>query len=95
MREHLEKIVEEFRPGFQADGMDLVVGRIDPAGVIELKVLMGPAACEECLMPADMMADMFKAAMRDVVPNLSGVEVVCERTNPAAPSSPSPVERSV
>jgi hypothetical protein len=42
-----------------------------------------------------MMADMFKAAMRDVVPNLSRVEVVCERTNPAAPSSPSPLERSV
>lgn len=78
MREQLERIVEEFRPGFQADGMDVRIGRIDPAGVIEVKVIMGPDACAECLMPEAMLADMFSAAMRPVMPNLTRVDVVRE-----------------
>lgn len=80
MRGELEKIIEGFRPGFQADGMDVSVGRVDPAGVIEVKILMGPNACEECLIPENLMADMFKAAMRDVMPALERVEIVCEKT---------------
>lgn len=79
MRDALEKIIDGFRPGFQADGMDVTVGRIDPAGVIEVKILMGPNACEECLIPENLMADMFKAAMRDVMPALERVDIVREK----------------
>ena len=78
MREQLEGVIEEFRPGFHADGMDVSVGRIDPGGVVEVKVLLGPQACEECLIPEDMLADMFRAAMRDVMPNLARVDIVRE-----------------
>ncbi len=79
MRDELEKIIDGFRPGFQADGMDVSVGRIDPAGVIEVKILMGPNACEECLIPENLMADMFKAVMRDVMPALERVDIVREK----------------
>ena len=37
MREELDKIIEGFRPGFQADGMDVSVGRI-----VEVKILIRP-----------------------------------------------------
>jgi len=40
---------------------------------------MGPNACEECLIPENLMADMFKAAMRDVMPALERVDIVREK----------------
>lgn len=78
MREQLDRVIEEFRPGFRADGMDVAIGAVDPTGVVQLKVLLGPDACLECLIPEDMLADMFRAAMRDVMPNLTRVDIVRE-----------------
>ncbi len=78
MRDQLERVIAEFRPGFQADGMDVAVGTIDSAGEVQIKVLLGPDACIECLIPEDLMADMFKAAMRDVMPNLTRINIVRE-----------------
>ncbi len=78
MREQLERVVADFRPGFQADGMDIAVGAIDPAGAVQIKVLLGPDACIECLIPEDLMVEMFKAAMREVMPNLARIDIVRE-----------------
>ena len=86
MREQLERVIEDFRPGFHADGMDLAVGTIDPAGVVQVKVLLGPEACLECLIPEDLMADMFRAAMGDVMPSLTRVDIVRESVD-AVPRS--------
>jgi hypothetical protein len=70
----------KLRPGFQADGMDLIIGSIDPTGTVDVKVVMGPDACEECLMPPENLAKFFLAAVRGVTTNVTRVEVTVERT---------------
>ena len=74
--------LEKFRPGFQADGMDLMVGAIHPAGTVEVKVVMGPNACEECLMPPATLAQFFLTAIRGVSSSVTRVDVTLERGAP-------------
>jgi hypothetical protein len=70
----------KLRPGFQADGMDLVIGAIDASGAVDVKVVLGPDACEECLMPRENLAKFFFAAVRGVTTNVTRVVVTVERT---------------
>jgi Fe-S cluster biogenesis protein NfuA len=88
MLEDLDRVVNEFRPGFDADGFDVVVESIDPGGLVVVRVRHRPDACEECLMPDDTIAAIFKTAMRRTVPGVTGVELRHER--PAAPGESRP-----
>ena len=83
-RAQFQGALEKLRPGFQADGMDLEVGTIDPVGAVQVKVLMGPNACEECLLPPATLAQYFLAAIRTVSANVTRVEVTVEHSAPAA-----------
>jgi hypothetical protein len=38
-------------------------------------VIHKPDACEECLVPDDLMASMFTTAFRDVSPDVAGVRI--------------------
>lgn len=82
LRAQYQRALEKLRPGFQADGMDLEVGAIDPAGTVQVKVLMGPNACEECLLPPATLAQFFLAAIRAASPSVTRVEVTVEHTAP-------------
>jgi Fe-S cluster biogenesis protein NfuA len=75
----------KLRPGFQADGMDLIIGSIDPTGTVDVKVVLGPNACEECLMPPEQLAKFFLAAVRKVTPNVTRVVVTVEGTAGGGP----------
>jgi hypothetical protein len=70
----------KLRPGFQADGMDLIIGSIDPTGTVDVTVVLGPNACEECLMPPEQLAKFFLAAVRGVSTNVTRVAVKVDRT---------------
>jgi hypothetical protein len=70
----------KLRPGFQADGMDLIIGSIDSTGTVDVKVVMGPDACEECLMPPENLAKFFLAAVRGMNTDVTRVQVTVERT---------------
>jgi len=70
----------KLRPGFQADGMDLIIGSIDPTGTVDVTVVLGPNACEECLMPPEHLAKFFLAAVRGVTTNVTRVVVKVDRT---------------
>jgi len=70
----------KLRPGFQADGMDLIIGSIDPVGTVDVTVVLGPNACVECLMPPEHLAKFFLAAVRGVNSNVTRVEVKVDRT---------------
>ena len=72
--------LEKLRPGFQADGMDLIIGSIDPTGTLDVKVVLGPDACEECLMPPENLAKFFLAAVHRVATNVTNVAVTVDRT---------------
>lgn len=77
-RDQLEKALDKFRPGFQADGMELTLGELTPAGTAQVKVVMGPNACEECLMPQEMLSNLLLAGMRSAIGEITRVEIVIE-----------------
>jgi hypothetical protein len=70
----------KLKPGFQADGMDLEIGSIDPTGTVDVTVVLGPNACEECLMPPEHLAKFFLAAARRVSTQVTRVAVTVDRT---------------
>ena len=78
--EPYQEALAKLRPGFQADGMDLTIGSIDPTGTVNVTVEMGPNACEECLMPPEHLAKFFLAAVRGVTTNVARVAVHVNRT---------------
>lgn len=75
MEQQLDSVLEQFRPGFDADGFDVAVGSVSPAGVVVVRVTHRPDACEECLIPDDMLSSMLASAMQRAVPGVSRVEI--------------------
>jgi len=70
----LDGALEPFRPGFDADGFDVSVQDVAD-GVVVLRVVHRPDACEECLLPDDMLGPMLATAFRAVAPSVTGVRV--------------------
>ena len=79
LRERFQGALEQLRPGFQADGMDLAIGSVGGSAV-EVRVLMGPNACEECLLPPATLQEFFLATIRQVDAAVERVEVVIDRS---------------
>lgn len=79
LRERFQAALEPLRPGFQADGMDLVVGSVD-VPTVEVRVRMGPNACQECLLPPETLEKFFLAAIRNVDAGVERVEVMIDRS---------------
>lgn len=79
MLDALEGVVTKFRPGFEADGFEVSVDRITPDGIVVVRVRHRPDACEECLIPDDLLAMMFVTEMQRVMPEVSAVELQHER----------------
>ena len=52
----------ELRDGLRADGYDLSVDASN-SDVIAVSVTAGPEACEECLVPKELMESMLEAAL--------------------------------
>ncbi len=75
MRESLDSALNDFRPGFDADGFDVAVESVDAAGVVVVRVHHRPGACVECLVPDDLLTAMFKTAMQRVMPEVARVEI--------------------
>ncbi|MBI3968744.1 MAG: NifU family protein [Chloroflexi bacterium] len=77
MRDQIEGVLEKFRPGFQADGADLALGNVD-GGNVEVKLLVGPNTCEECMLPPDQLEKMFEMSIKQSVATVQSVKVVRE-----------------
>jgi Fe-S cluster biogenesis protein NfuA len=75
MKEALEKVLDKFRPGFQADGADVVIAGIDPSGLVDVHLLIDDKTCMECLLPDDMLGQMLAQAMRSSVADVTKVNV--------------------
>jgi hypothetical protein len=74
MQPELDKVLDDFRPGFDADGFDVSVQHVVD-GLVLLRVVHRPNACEECLLPDDMMAPMLTAAFQNVAPDVTSVRI--------------------
>ncbi len=75
MHEQLESVVNEFRPGFEADGFKVSVETVKPGGLVVVRVVHTPQACEECLIPDDLLTSMLKTAMQRVMPDITQVQI--------------------
>jgi hypothetical protein len=75
MREALEAVLEKFRPGFQADGSDIFLGEVDPAGAVEVRIPIRPETCVECLLPEDLMGPILKREFQTVMPDIVRVDI--------------------
>ena len=74
MQQGLDGVLEQFRPGFDADGFDVSVQNVVD-GLVLLRVVHRPNACEECLLPDDMLAPMLTTAFRNAAPDVTGVRI--------------------
>jgi Fe-S cluster biogenesis protein NfuA len=75
MRDALETVLNQFRPGFDADGFDVAVDSVGPDGVVVVRIGHRADACEECLIPDDMLGPMLRSAMQRAVPDVQHVEL--------------------
>jgi Fe-S cluster biogenesis protein NfuA len=79
-REAIEAVLDKFRPHFRGDGSDLLLGPIDPSGVVEVQIPIFPQTCVECLLPEDMIAKVLDKEIRSVLPELARVDVRLVKT---------------
>ena len=67
-------MLDVFRPALQADGFDLELDTVQ-SGVVVVRVLHGPEACDDCLMPDDRLGAMLKNAFQESMPDVSEVRL--------------------
>ena len=72
MNELLNSVLDAFRPALKADGFDLALDAAQ-SGVVVVRVVHGPDACAECLMPDDRLGAMLKNAFQQSVSGVTEV----------------------
>jgi Fe-S cluster biogenesis protein NfuA len=75
----LDTVLEQFRPGFDADGFDITVDAVQGDGTAIVRVRHRPDACEECLIPDDVLSGILATALRRAAPDVTGVVIEHER----------------
>jgi hypothetical protein len=70
--ETVQQAIEPLAVGLRADGYDVEVGV--QGGDVAIRVVAGPEACEECLVPKPLMATILSQALTD-----AGLSVPPER----------------
>ena len=70
MRDALDSVLNQFRPGFAVS-----VDSVGPDGVVIVRIRHRPDACDECLIPDDMLGPMLKSAMQRVALDIVPVEL--------------------
>jgi len=75
MNDALDAVLGQFRPGFNADGFDVNVESAGDDGVVVVRVRHRPDACEECLIPDDMLGPMLTKAFQRSVPSVQRVDL--------------------
>ena len=82
MREDVQAVIEQFRPGMQADGADLLLDDVAD-GVVRVRLVFGPDTCEECILPPADLAAHLQVVLQEQVPAVT--RVVVEEQRPAQP----------
>lgn len=58
-----EQTLESFRPGFQEDGYEIIISSVK-GNEINMKLVLKPNACLDCIMPSDYLVKMFTRAIQ-------------------------------
>jgi len=77
----LDTALEPFRAGFDADGFDIAVDSVQGDGTAVVRIRHRPDACEECLIPDDMLTQILATALRRAAPDVSGVVIEHEHAH--------------
>jgi Fe-S cluster biogenesis protein NfuA len=77
----LDGVLEQFRPGFDADGFDIAVDSGQGDGTAVVRIRHRPDACEECLIPDDMLTQLLATALRRAAPDVTGVVIEHEHAH--------------
>lgn len=77
----LDSVLEQFRPGFDADGFDIAVDSVQGDGTAVVRIRHRPNACEECLIPDDMLTGILATALRRAALDVTGVVIEHEHAN--------------
>lgn len=62
MQSIVEKVLDQFRPGLQADGYDLKIESIENDAVY-VKLTISPEACSDCLLPKETLQSILAAGI--------------------------------
>ena len=61
MEQVIKQVLEQFRPGFQADGADIHLNKIDNE-TIYLKLIISSETCLDCILPKTRIEPIFSRA---------------------------------
>jgi Fe-S cluster biogenesis protein NfuA len=75
MAHALDSVLEPFRPGFDADGFDVTVDSVHGDGTAVVRIYHRANACEECLIPDDMLTGILTTALKRAAPDVTGVVI--------------------
>jgi len=67
--EAVGQVLEPLAEGFRADGADLAVEEATEEQVT-VRLVVSPATCHECIMPAEVITRVLETAVRDRFPGL-------------------------
>jgi hypothetical protein len=83
MQERLEAALANVNEMFAPDGMDLELEHVE-SGVLRVRMVFTPEACEECIVPTEMVERIVFQEVRKQVPEIERIEVIDPRpTTPA------------
>ena len=68
-REAVGQVLEPLAEGFRADGADLAVEEASEEQVT-VRLVVSPATCHECIMPAEVITRVLESAVREKFPEL-------------------------
>ena len=73
MREQVMKVLDRIRPALQADGGDVELVDITPAGIVKLRLQGSCVGCPSSTMTLQMG---IERALKNEIPQVAGVEAV-------------------
>lgn len=73
MKEKVERVLDEIRPGLQSDGGDVELVDITEDGIVKVKLT---GACAGCPMSTLTLKMAIEKKLKEQIPEVTGVEQV-------------------
>jgi Fe-S cluster biogenesis protein NfuA len=73
MKEQVEKVLNEIRPGLQADGGDVELVEVTEDGIVKVKLT---GACAGCPMSTITLKMAIEKRLKEKIPEVKNVEQV-------------------
>jgi Fe-S cluster biogenesis protein NfuA len=73
MKEKVQKIIEELRPGIQMDGGDLELVEVTDEGIVKVRL---HGACAHCPMSSITLKHYVERRIQKDIPEIKSVEAV-------------------